>query len=164
MNRKRLAAAGLVTLGALAAAQKASPAQYPPGPTVVVSPSPAEPGATVTVSGAGCGEPGTPVTVTVAGGSSASTSTGPGGNYRVNLTAPTEPGIWSVDVSCDGRSASALLQVRAAGDLTGSSTGALPVTGSNDRNLVAAGVCLVAAGGVLFVVSQRRRSRSVQRA
>lgn len=148
-------------------------AQYNP---VVVTPSPATPGGTITVTGS-CGPDATAeIRLTqVSTGTVIMTrpaTTDADGNFSLDITLPSnlEPGTYRADVICDGTvvdsanfevvAESVTPTTTAAAQQPGPSQPSEPIvrTGSDVGPLSLGGVALLTVGGILVVASRRRRS------
>ena len=126
------------------------------------TPNPA-PGATVTITGAGCAA-GETVRILVAGTQVGTVTAGADGSFSAAITAPTTPGPVLVNAVCGTDVLGILLQVAAPAPAPapGATPGAgrLPTTGSDSLPLVKIGAVLLASGA--FAVLAVRRNQPLR--
>jgi hypothetical protein len=133
----------------------------PPSFVLELSTKTPDPGGTFTARGCGFA-PGTPITVTIGGRQVSTITAGPDGCGFTSLVAPSDPGTYTVCFTgltpagttqqlCD------TITVRVAGAASPVPAAQLPFTGSqNLLKVVALGVILVLAGGIVLIAVQRR--------
>lgn len=162
-----VAFAVLPSVGAEAQGTCNLPAQYQGSATFAASSSSATPGSTVVFTGTGW-PANSSIPVTVDGVSVGSATTNASGSFSFSYTFPaaTSTGTHVVSASCGGFVLSQNITVSSGGTtnvttvtpLT-STTSSLPVTGSNSIGMAQIALALLAAGGLLVLVT-RRRSRA----
>lgn len=138
-------------------------AQYVPGePGIVVNPGTVEVGGTIEVTGSGCPRD-TEVNIYVGDVLVATTHTAPDdgtGSFDVKdivLPPSLGPGTYTVHAKCGELDLTSVLSISAIATTT-VATGTLPKTGSDTTGLlVPVGITLVAAGGLMVLVTRRRR-------
>jgi len=172
---------GAVLVGAMPAtgaqAQDACslPAQYQGSATFAASASHVAPGSTVVFTGAGW-PANTSVPITVDGASVGSATTNASGAFSFSYTFPasTSTGSHVVSAACGAFILSQSITVSSGGSVTpsvstvsapgGYSTGStgstLPVTGSNSIGVAQVALALLAAGGLLVLVTRRARAHA----
>ena len=147
-------------------------AQYNP---VVVTPSPATPGGTITVTGSCSPDATAEVRLTqVSTGTVIMTrpaTTDADGNFSLDITLPSnlEPGTYRADVLCDGTVVDSATFEIVADNVAPTTTAATqqppteePIvrTGSDVGPLSLGGVALLTVGGILVVASRRRSAEA----
>jgi LPXTG-motif cell wall-anchored protein len=181
MVKRLLLVAGL-TVGLLLGTGSAGAQQYPPEPFfLAVSDSTVVPGQTITVTGHET--PGaTSVTFTFFSVAQSLGSTTPdaNGDFSASVTIPSDATLGNHTITGTdntGREVSASVTVVAAGEgddddeavaaapgaaAPGAEAGALPRTGDDSLPLLRVGALLLALGGVLVLLTRRRREAAAQ--
>lgn len=164
----------MVALVALAAPASA---QYGTTPSPGVSDPTPSPGATVIVSGTNCQNP---ATVLLDGVVVATVEVDADGTFAVEITVPTTPGTYVLEVRCEPldpsldsgmtdpipdcqvppgtSSANSACLLEVVGDQRVVTAAALPRTGGDTLPLARLGVILVALGGLVVLAARKKRS------
>jgi LPXTG-motif cell wall-anchored protein len=161
----RLALAAMLGGTLLLFAAPAQAQDYPGGATLTVSDTSPECDDTITISGTDF-EPNATVSISWNGEAIGTATTDGSGAFSFPYTIPC-PFVGTAHIEAsDGVNVLGIsLTVRAAGeardDRTVTAAGTLPRTGSDNGNLIRAGVALLVVGGLLVLATRRRAGKMV---
>jgi LPXTG-motif cell wall-anchored protein len=157
---RRILAISVLLVAAMAGTAHA---QYVPGePGIIVDPGSVLVGGTIEVQGSGCARD-SEVTIYVGdvlvGTTRTGVNDGTGSFDLPGIVLPPEigPGEYLVHARCGDLDLTTVLLVSAVPVTIAASSGSLPTTGSDSGWLVKAGFALVAGGGLVVLVTRRRR-------